>query len=1559
MKKFITYCILAALLAGITPFAASAQTFTVEGGTTGNHLYNLLYTWYDAPRTQRLATHLPASQIVAGGMTAGSVISSIELERLVGDVQSFPAGGANVKIYLENRDVSSLDLGAGTLTWATIIAPATLVYDGDPSGPLGNSPGWKLFNFGTGAGTASTFTYTGGALVIYADYIHTVSTGASPAIPLRYATAAQGLPAPNGWTSNSTKYTNNSTTTPSATITTSSSNHPHMRFTYAGGTPCTAPPTAGAAISNAAGSVCQLTSVTLNISGNSTGSGQTYKWQSAAAIGGPYADITTESISPVTTVNPTTTTYYRAVVTCSGQSDNTTPIEVQVNPGLPAGTYTINSAVATGGSNFQTFAAAIAAMNCGIQGPVVFNVDAASGPYNEQVVIPQIINASAVNTITFNGNGRTVQAVPVSATRALLKLDGADYVSINNLRLVSQDATYGWGVHIANIAENNTINNCTIDLSATTSTTQSNSAGIVASGSTTSVTTTGNTGHNNTISGNTIIGAYQSIIMHGNSANPSMNNIVSNNTLRDFYATGVELTYNNGTILSENNIERAGRNAVTTFTGIEIGAACNSVSVNANRIHDTHTTAATQSGTAYGIYLNGSDADGGTENIISNNLIYNFNSLTGTQYGLYNSSSNNVWYYYNTVILDNAASTSGTTRAFYQTTLATGIELKNNLLYVTRGGTGAKHVMYYGTNTSLFASDNNLLYINSPAGTNSAVYLNPDTYATLGDWQNLNAYDLSSTDVAPSFVSPVTGDFTPVTASIDNLGVPVSVNTDILNATRDAATPDIGAYEFAVSGCSAPPTAGTASVTPSGTVCAGTLVDFVLTGNSIGTGQTYQWQSSATTGTGFTNISAALADPAFSFNVTASQYYRVAVTCSGNTQYSNELYIAVPALFPAGTYTINSAAPTGGSNFQTFGEAVSAIQCGVTGGVTFNVDAASGPYNEQVIIPQITGADAANRIIFNGNGRTISFLSTNTNERAGIKLNGADFISIDNFVITATGTATTEYGFGIQVLGDADNNIISNNTVNINTSSSSTNYSGIAIGGSATSATATGSNTDNNIISGNTITGGNYGISLYGISGTLIQNNQIINNVIRDQDEEGIYVTYTNNTLVENNEISRPTRVGPDAFTGIYFSSQSLNARVSKNRIHDPFAGDLADVSTANGIYFSSCDATAGNENIVSNNAIYNFNGGGIQYGIYNSSSDSVWFHHNTVTLDDATYAGTSVTRGFYQLTTARGVEFRNNIVKVSRGGAGIKYVLYHGATTTASTILSDNNDLYMASPAGTNYIGYLAVPTPVTSFASLAEWRTGTGQDISSDSLEPFFVDAAAGNLAPQEILLDNKGFALGITTDILNAARSATTPDVGAWEFTGSVTLPVKLLNIFASKIKMDVLVNWATASEINSSRFEVERSVNGTDFYAAGSVQSSNNANGAIYSFKDNGAIHLATGPVMYYRIKMIDIDGSFEYSTVATVKLDKDLKFTAEAFPNPFRETATIKFTAITPQPVTIQVTDLNGKVLIKEKRTIAAGVSIVPIAQTKQLTAGMYLAVIEFNGEKHTLQLIRQ
>ncbi|MEX1202760.1 MAG: PKD domain-containing protein [Ferruginibacter sp.] len=220
----------------------------------------------------------------------------------------------------------------------------------------------------------------------------------------------------------------------------------------------------------------------------------------------------------------------------------------------------------------------------------------------------------------------------------------------------------------------------------------------------------------------------------------------------------------------------------------------------------------------------------------------------------------------------------------------------------------------------------------------------------------------------------------------------------------------------------------------------------------------------------------------------------------------------------------------------------------------------------------------------------------------------------------------------------------------------------------------------------------------------------------------------------------------------------SNGVQVSKNKIHDPFASSLTSTSAFGGIYITGVDAVAGTENVVSNNVIYNINGGGILYGLYNSGSDNVRYYHNTISMEDASYSGTSAAYGLYQITLADGIDFKNNIFTLSRASSGSKFGIYRATTT--STITSDFNDFYIT---GTNAFTGFNGANRVT----LADWQTASGQDAASIASNPFYSNPALGNFAPMSPVVDNKGTPVGITTDIQNAPRSITVPDIGAYEF------------------------------------------------------------------------------------------------------------------------------------------------------------------------------------------------
>ncbi|RYE15204.1 MAG: hypothetical protein EOP51_27130, partial [Sphingobacteriales bacterium] len=570
---------------------------------------------------------------------------------------------------------------------------------------------------------------------------------------------------------------------------------------------------------------------------------------------------------------------------------------------------------------------------------------------------------------------------------------------------------------------------------------------------------------------------------------------------------------------------------------------------------------------------------------------------------------------------------------------------------------------------------------------------------------------------------------------------------------------DFGMDVIPAGPCSNPAIAGTASSSVPG-ICAGNNFTLSLTGYTNGTGSAVQWQTSASGAPGtFTNIPGATSS-FLNTSQTATNYYRAEVVCSGGTPaYSNAVQVTNFPPLAAGVYSIDATDPA--ADYQSLAEAVAALSCGIAGQVTFNVVAGSGPYNEQLTIPQIAGASATSRVIFNGNGETISHSATASTaaDRYTVRLDGADYITIHNFNISASGTT---YGWGVNLANDADFNEITNNTISVaSTSTTASNSAGIVASGSYTAITTDGE-ADDNLISGNTTNGGYVGIILTG-DGTTNRsaNNQVINNTILDFYANGIDLEHQSNALVSGNDISRPARNATTTFAGITLSGNSLGSLIEKNRIHNTHDA-VTSTSASYGIYFTANDATAAAPNRVINNLIYNFNSEGIIYGIYNSSSDFAQYFHNTVSLDHTSSNGTAVTRGFYQTTAADDIIIKNNIFTLSRGGSGVKTGLFFNTAT--STITSDDNIVYVTGGSGTNQFGSLGT----TGYATLADWQTGSGHDASSLEADPLYANAAGGSFIPTNALINNSVAPVGVTTDINGAARSASAPDPGAYEFT-----------------------------------------------------------------------------------------------------------------------------------------------------------------------------------------------
>jgi hypothetical protein len=318
-------------------------------------------------------------------------------------------------------------------------------------------------------------------------------------------------------------------------------------------------------------------------------------------------------------------------------------------------------------------------------------------------------------------------------------------------------------------------------------------------------------------------------------------------------------------------------------------------------------------------------------------------------------------------------------------------------------------------------------------------------------------------------------------------------------------------------------------------------------------------------------------------------------------------------------------------------------------------------------------------------------------------------------------------------------------------------------------------------------------------------------------------------------------------------------------------------------------------------------------------------------------------------------------VLALSGAPIGNESAFGYGATPTASLTIAGGEKLTATSAPG-NLTGIQIYA--VNAAPNTANGITGVGSNnryfgiFPIGSASPLYnaVYEYAGNPhvgAGAVPVLFKREANDGQTWTLVDAVHNS---GAKTFSFTGTSTeymlgssgspLPLKLLTFTGKSSNTYNLLEWSTIEEKNTQHFDVERSTNGTVFGTIGTVAAFNASGTHLYSYTDNKN---ANRSAYFYRLKMVDKDGKFNYSNV--IYLNETVMPTFTVFPNPVSEYVTVN--GLQPNG-TIRLMSIDGKV-IQQQKVISPNVTL----QLGGYAKGTYLLQYVSDEKTVTQKIIKQ
>ena len=581
-------------------------------------------------------------------------------------------------------------------------------------------------------------------------------------------------------------------------------------------------------------------------------------------------------------------------------------------------------------------------------------------------------------------------------------------------------------------------------------------------------------------------------------------------------------------------------------------------------------------------------------------------------------------------------------------------------------------------------------------------------------------------------------------------------------------------------------------------------------------------------------------------------------------------------------------------------------------------------------------------------GNTITFQNYNadvvTIDGASIAASGAmlgiydqSYIIIKGLNITNNQEADAQ---GIVVEGNCQNIELWNNDIsNINFStnagdpvSSTTNSQGLIVNGTD------GNNAISNLIlDGNTVhncrTGFSEGLAINGnVDGFELRNNTVhhITNIGIDLiGHEGTAMTndQARNGLVKNNTVYNC--ISPYAPAGGIYVDGARDIIIENNRIYQCQWGIEIGCEHPG----KSASNIKARNNLIYDNEDASISLGGFDYPMNSGKVTDCYISNNSCFRNDTNSGGVASVTGELSITYTENCVLENNIFYATNAADIIMIV------EAGSMNLSLNyNQFYMQGAVEFEYAS--------NTYTSFGAYQLGAGQDANSIFSDPMFVNPALPDLhllssSPGRDI-GNPAFVAGAGEEDIDAEARVQNSrvDIGADEF--ALPLATGYLEELSAIPQLQYIeLKWLT--EANKDYFLVERSSNGMDWKVLKKLETTTNAQ--RYTYLDLDPISGSA----YYRIKIYDKHGHFEYSNIVLAIWNKAWQKIKIA-PNPFRENAIVHFYNPKGLKHHVKIYDRLGRA-VSEIKDINTTEFTLP---KENLKSGLYF--LEIRNERTTVQL---